>query len=68
MDPIDQNLQITKNLQVPYPRERGPMGGAPYIGPRLAEAPSTKQQKVGDFFFITNKKSGSSFQKEQQNN
>ena len=21
-------------LQVPYPLERGPMGGAPYIGPR----------------------------------
>ena len=20
---------------IPYPRERGPMGGAPYIGPRL---------------------------------
>ena len=22
-----------------YPRERGPMGGAPYIGPRLGDGP-----------------------------
>ena len=22
---------------LPYPRERGPMGGAPYIGPRLGD-------------------------------
>ena len=39
MDPIDQHLQITKNLQAPYSRERGPMGGAPYIGPRLGDGP-----------------------------
>ena len=24
---------------IPYPRERGPMGGAPYIGPRLGGGP-----------------------------
>ena len=24
---------------VPYPRERGPMGSAPYIGPRLGDGP-----------------------------
>ena len=24
---------------VPYPRERGPMGGAPYIGPKLGDGP-----------------------------
>ena len=24
-------------LWVPYPRKRGPMGGAPYIGPRLGD-------------------------------
>ena len=26
-------------LLLPYPRERGPMGGAPYIGPRLGDGP-----------------------------
>ena len=26
-------------LHVPYPRERGPMGGAPYTGPRLGDGP-----------------------------
>ena len=25
--------------KIPYPRERGPMGGAPYIGPRLGDGP-----------------------------
>ena len=25
--------------RIPYPRERGPMGGAPYIGPRLGGGP-----------------------------
>ena len=25
------------SLHVPYPRESGPMGGAPYIGPRLGD-------------------------------
>ena len=25
--------------QLPYPRERGPMGGAPYNGPRLGDGP-----------------------------
>ena len=24
---------------VPYPRERGPMGGVPYIAPRLGDGP-----------------------------
>ena len=24
---------------LPYPCERGPMGGAPYIGPRLGDGP-----------------------------
>ena len=24
---------------IPYPRERGPMGGAPYIVPRLGDGP-----------------------------
>ena len=27
------------DLLIPYPRERGPIGGAPYIGPRLADGP-----------------------------
>ena len=26
-------------ILVTYPRERGPMGGAPYIGPRLGDGP-----------------------------
>ena len=26
-------------LVIPYPRERGPMGGAPYIGPKLGDGP-----------------------------
>ena len=26
-------------VYIPYPRERGPMGGAPYIGPRLGGGP-----------------------------
>ena len=31
---------ITKQLRIlPYPCERGPMGGAPYIGPRLGDGP-----------------------------
>ena len=25
------------NYKLPYPRERGPMGGAPYIGPKLGD-------------------------------
>ena len=28
-----------KSVHVPYPREIGPMGGAPYIGPRLGDRP-----------------------------
>ena len=28
-----------KTYEIPYPRERGPMGGAPYIGPRLGGGP-----------------------------
>ena len=32
----------TCSLHVPYPRERGPMGGAPYIGPRLGGGPIFK--------------------------
>ena len=24
-------------MEIPYPHERGPMGGAPYIGPRLGD-------------------------------
>ena len=27
------------NIILPYPRKRGPMGGAPYIGPRLGDGP-----------------------------
>ena len=26
-------------MYVPYPHEKGPMGGAPYIGPRLGGGP-----------------------------
>ena len=29
-------------LHIPYPRERGPMGGAPYIKPRLGDGPIFK--------------------------
>ena len=25
--------------KIPYPYKRGPMGGAPYIGPRLGDGP-----------------------------
>ena len=28
-----------KNMKLPYPRERGPMGSAPYTGPRLGDGP-----------------------------
>ena len=31
-------------LYIPYPRERGPMGGAPYIGPRLGDGPHTRKR------------------------
>ena len=31
--------RIHVQIHVPYPRERGPMGGAPYIGPRLGGGP-----------------------------
>jgi hypothetical protein len=26
-------------MYIPYPREKGPMGGAPYIGPKLGGGP-----------------------------
>ena len=26
-------------VDIPYPRKRGPMGGASYIGPRLGDGP-----------------------------
>ena len=26
-------------IVIPYPRKRGPMGGAPYTGPRLGDGP-----------------------------
>ena len=29
-------------IYIPYPRERGPMGGAPYIGARLGGGPIFK--------------------------
>ena len=29
----------TSIILILYPRERGPMGGAPYIGPRLGDGP-----------------------------
>ena len=34
---VCQRVLVT--IYVPYPRERGPMGGAPYIGPRLGDGP-----------------------------
>ena len=35
-----KQVQSTVNLNdIPYPRERGPMGGAPYIGPKLGDGP-----------------------------
>ena len=33
------NELYSVNIHVPYSRERGPMGGAPYIGPRLGDGP-----------------------------
>ena len=33
------NSSIGTHILIPYPRERGPMGGAPYIGPRLGDGP-----------------------------
>ena len=32
---VDENIVI----RIPYPREIGPMGGAPYIGPKLGDGP-----------------------------
>ena len=32
-------VNYTIIIIIPYPRERGPMGGAPYIGPRLGDGP-----------------------------
>ena len=34
-------VHITNHISklIPYPRERGPMGGTPYIGPRLEDGP-----------------------------
>ena len=32
-------LNNIKHLHIPYLREIGPMGGAPYIGPRLGDGP-----------------------------
>ena len=32
-------MKVNSLLNIPYPRERGSMGGAPYIGPRLGEGP-----------------------------
>ena len=32
-------LSWTLQVHIPYPRERGPMGGAPYIGARLGGGP-----------------------------
>jgi hypothetical protein len=32
LDPCEQFEVV---VLVPYPREKGPMGGAPYIGPKL---------------------------------
>ena len=30
---------LNNSLVLPYPRERGPMVGAPYVGPRLEGGP-----------------------------
>ena len=40
----DQKLMIDLEWpnNIPYPRERGPMGCAPYIGPRLGDGPIFK--------------------------
>ena len=32
-------LKLFDSLVLLYPRERGPMGGAPYIWPRLGDGP-----------------------------
>ena len=32
-------MHVPVLIHIPYPRERGPMGGAPYIGPRLGGRP-----------------------------
>ena len=32
-------LARLKTMHLPYPHERGPMGGASYIGPRLGDGP-----------------------------
>ena len=32
-------LEVNAENSVPYPRERGPMGGTPYIGPKLGDGP-----------------------------
>ena len=37
----DLNLAVRYRIAIciPYPHERGTMGGAPYIGPRLGDGP-----------------------------
>ena len=35
---------------LPYPRERGPMGGAPYIRPRLGDGPIFEVQCISIAF------------------
>ena len=32
-------MYLVSIIILPYPRERGPMGGAPYIGPKLGDGP-----------------------------
>ena len=34
-----KHIYCGDSMLIPYPRERGPMGGAPYIGPRLGDGP-----------------------------
>ena len=38
-DSLSQRPSDCVSSILPYPRERGPMGGAPYIGPRLGDGP-----------------------------
>ena len=39
---ISDYIGSHKYTHIPYPRKRGPMGGAPYIGPRFGDGPIFK--------------------------
>ena len=41
-DQKNQIIHFSHNIIIPYLHKRGPMSGAPYIGPRLGDGPIFK--------------------------